>query len=101
MKVTTGGMGSHSRRGLLRTGVLVALALGIALTLLLAARPAAADGPFGFLIPIILEEFRTPPDVIADDLPSVREVQAQQTQTSTPLVSNTGRPASNTPQTFQ
>ena len=100
MKVTTGGMGSHSRRGLLRTGVLVALALGIALTLLLAARPAAADGPFGFLIPIILEEFRTPPDVIADDLPSVREVQAQQTQTSTPLVSNTGRPASNTPQTF-
>ncbi|MCY4365901.1 MAG: fibronectin type III domain-containing protein [Chloroflexi bacterium] len=100
MKVTTGGKGTYSRRGLLRTGVLVALALGIALTLLLAARPAAADGPFGFLIPIILEEFRTPPDVIADDLPSVREVQAAQTQTSTPLVSNTGRPASNTPQTF-
>ena len=100
MKVTTGGKGTHSRRGLLRTGVLVALALGIALTLLLAARPAAADGPFGFLIPIILEEFRTPPDVIADDLPSVREVQAQQTQTDPTLVSNTGRPASNTPQTF-
>ena len=90
MKVTTGGKGTYSRRGLLRTGALVALALGIALTLLLAARPSAADGPFGFLVPLVLEEFRTPPDIIADDLPSVRDVRGTQTQTQT-LVKNTGQ----------
>ena len=92
MKVTPGNMGTYSRRGLLRTGVLVALALGIALTLLFAVRPVAAGGPFGFLVPIVIEEFRTPPDVIADDLPSVRDVQAQQaSQTPTTLVGNIGR----------
>ena len=69
--------------------MLVALALGIALTLLFAARPVAAGGPYDFLVPLVLEEFRTPPDIIADDLPSVRDVQAQQTSpTSTTLVSN-------------
>ena len=77
--------------------MLVALALGIALTLLVAARPVAADGPFGFLVPIVLEEFRTPPDIIADDLPSVRDVQAQ--QTSTKLIGNTGQ-ANASPATF-
>ena len=61
--------------------MLVALALGIAMTLLFAARPVAASGSYGFLVPIVLEEFRTPPAFIADDLPSVRDVQAQQTQT--------------------
>ena len=89
MKVTSGGLGTHSRRALLRTTVLVALALGIALTLLFAVRPVAAGGPYDFLVPLVLEEYRTPPDVIADDLPSVRDVQAQ--QTSSALVSNLGK----------
>ncbi len=88
MKVTSGGMGTHSRRGLLRTGVLVALAFGIALTLLFAARPVAADGPYDFLVPLVLEEYRTPPDVI--NPPNVRvqrQVQgngASITQTTAP-----------------
>ena len=92
MKVTSGGMGTHSRTGLLRTSVLVALALGIALTLLFAVRPVAADGPYDFLVPIVLEEFRTPPKVVEPPNVNVqRQVQgndASITQTFPKLPAN-------------
>ena len=100
MKVTSGILGSHFGLGLLRHTVQVALALGIALPLLFAAGPAAADGPYDFLVPIVLEEGRTPPKVV--DPPNVhvqRQVQgnggASITQTSNTLASNLGQSNAN------
>ena len=61
MKGTSGIWGSHFGAGLIWAIVLASLALGIVLALLFAAGPAAADGPYGFLVPIVLEETRDPP----------------------------------------
>ena len=96
MKVTSGILGSHFGTRLLWTTALVALALGIALTLLLVPGSATADGPDEFTVPIVLEEGRTPPKVV--EPPSVRDVRqviTQQTPTLSELVSNLGQtPAS-------
>ena len=95
MKVTSGILYSYFGLGLLRHTVLVPLALGIALALLFAAGPAAAEGPYDFLVPIVLEEGRTPPKVV--DPPgehNLRQVQGSGVgirQTSKTLVSNTGQ----------
>ena len=72
MKVTSGIVGSSLGVRFPGVVVLVSLAMGIALALLLAALagPAAADGPYDFLIPIVLEEGRTPPKMV--DPPNVR-----------------------------
>ena len=87
MKVTSGILGTRLETGLLRHTVLVSLALGIALTLLLIPGSAAADGPYDFLVPIVLEEGRTPPKVV--DPPGVRDLrQVTETPTSEVLVGN-------------
>ncbi len=108
MKVISGIPGSHPGVGLLRTTALVALALGVSLALLFAAGPVEAGEGDGFLIPIVLEEGRTPPPDVADppgvrdvpqvrtvvDPPSVRDVRQVQgsgvgiTQTSGTLIKN-------------
>ena len=96
MKVTSGDLGSHLGVGLLKISVLVALALGVTLALLLAPGSVRADGPNDLLIPIVLEEGRTPPKVV--EPPSVRGVQqdgAQADQSSSTLVSNTGQATGN------
>ena len=86
MKATSGAPGSHFRARLPGIVVHVSLALGIALALLFAAGPAAADGPYDFLVPIVLEEGRTPPDVV--DPPNVlRDVVGAQ-ETPVKLVGN-------------
>ena len=95
MKVTSATLGPRFGARLLWIAVLVSLALGITLTLVLTRGSAAADGPNDFLAPIVLEEGRTPPKVV--EPPSVRvqrQVQgngASITQTSTTLISNTGK----------
>ncbi len=62
MKITS-ALDSHSGTRLLGMGVLVSLALGIALALLMVPGYVAADGQDGFTAPIALEEGRTPPEV--------------------------------------
>ena len=99
MKVTSGVLGSRSRAGLLKISALVALVLGVTLALLLAPGSVKADGPYDFLVPIVLEEGRVSVKVV--EHPGVeglqprvlRQVQGQVqgTQTSTTLVSNTGQ----------
>ena len=86
MKVTIRHLGSHFGLGLLRHTVHVSLVLGIAIALLFAAGPAAADGPYDFLVPIVLEEGRTPPDVV--DPPGVHNLRQVVTPTSVVLVGN-------------
>ena len=99
MKVTSGVLGSHLGMGLLKISALVALVLGVTLALLLAPGSVKADGPYDFLVPIVLEEGRVSVKVV--EHPGVeglqprvlRQVQGQVqgTQTSTTLVSNTGQ----------
>ena len=104
MKVTSGISGSHSGAGLLRITVLVSLTLGIALAVLLTPGSVAADWQDELIVPIVLEEGRTPPNVVEPpivveetrDEPRLvqRDVQGRGvtvTQTSTTLVSNTGQ----------
>ncbi|MCY4583500.1 MAG: SwmB domain-containing protein, partial [Chloroflexi bacterium] len=83
MKITSGMLTSLFGAGLLRTTALVALALGVTLALLFAAGPVEADEGDGFLVPIVLEEGRTPPPDGADP-PSVRDV--PDVQTIVPIV---------------
>ena len=82
MKVTSGALDTHFGVRLLRNSVLVLIVLGIAFTLLLAAGPAAADGPHDLLVPIVLEEGRTPPKVV--DPPSVPE--PPKVRTNVPII---------------
>ena len=103
MKVKSGVLGSHLGVGFLKISALVALVLGVTLALLLAPGSAKADGPYDFLIPIVLEEGRVSVKVV--EHPGVeglqprvlRQVQGQVqgTQTSTTLVSNTGEATGN------
>ena len=95
MKVKSGVLGSHLGVGLLKISALVALVLGVTLALLLAPGSVKADGPYDFLIPIVLEEGRVSVKVV--EHPGVEGLQprvlrqVQGTQTSATLVSNLGQ----------
>ena len=107
MKVTSGAVDSNvwGGGGVRFPGVvvLVSLALGIALAVLLTPGSVAADWQDELIVPIVLEEGRTPPNVVEPpivvqetrDEPRLvqRDVQGQSdvtiTQSSTRLISNT------------
>ena len=99
MKITTGKLGPHFGLGLLKTAVLVSLALGIALTLTLTPGSAAAEGQDELVAPIDLEEGRIapvlleppslpepPPERAVDEPPSVPEPPQVRTVVEPPSV---------------
>ena len=89
MKVTAGQI----RWSLPGVVVPALLALGIALTLLLVPGSVRADGPYDFLVPIVLEEGRDVPKVVKRDVQGNGASITQ--QNSTTLVSNTGQATGN------
>ena len=84
MKVTSGILGTHPGARLIWSTLLVSMVLGIALTLLLGPGSVRADGPYDFLVPIVLEEGRTPPKQVLGNGAGIR----QAIPTPSALVSN-------------